>query len=182
MNGDTFCVSRARKSCLEQHGDFHFSFGHKYPEVFIDILWIALSYMWKNKLVLPCKNMEIIFGLVSQIIDLNKNEGVVLLHTWYFNIEVTLKHKKTVQQNWKLAHHLLMSVQTYMTLFYTVEHKRRYFEKRLSVFVHTMEVSCNLNCLVANILQSNFYCDPQRKVMQVWNSMRASKWSHNPFN
>ncbi len=38
--------------------------------------------------------MEIIFGLVSQIIDLNKNEGVVLLHTWYFNIEVTLKHKK----------------------------------------------------------------------------------------
>ncbi len=41
-----------------------------------------------------------------------------------------------------------------------------------------MEIEGNQNCLVTNILQNIYFC-VAKKVIQVWNNMRMSKWWQN---
>ncbi len=54
----------------------------------------------------------------------------------------------------------------------SVEHKIRYFEEFRFPLTSTVLFP---NCSVNNILQ-NIYCVQQKKLVQVWNKLKTSKW------
>jgi len=72
-------------------------------------------------------------------------------------------------------------IQCSYKFLYSVEHKRRYFEKLVTRKKYSMEVNGypQLSCLVTKILQNNIFFCVQQKLVQVWNNIRVNKWWQN---